>query len=258
MAPKRCERAHRSHRPKAPCNPPPAHRRPCCRQRASRRNSQEKGAVDAAAAPRPSVNGYLSSIVGGAGGVGTVLTQLACRLTGLTVIATASREKSRDWCLQMGAHHVLDHRRPLPQQVEALEAPPVRYVASLTHTAQHLAELIEIIEPHGKIGVIDDHDSLDAAPLKAKSLSLHWEMVFTRPLYGTADLIGQHRILKEVASLTDAGVLRSTMTKCLSPFSAENLEEGHRLVEGGAMVGKVVMSRGPSDVPQADQASVAP
>lgn len=190
-----------------------------------------------------SFDGGALLIVGGAGGVGSVLTQLARRLTGLTVIATASREKSRDWCLQMGAHHVLDHRRPLPQQVEALKAPPVRYVASLTHTAQHLAELIKIIEPHGKIGVIDDHDSLDAAPLKAKSLSLHWEMVFTRPLFATPDLIAQHRILNEIAALTDAGILRSTMTRCLSPFSAEALEEGHQLVESGSMVGKVVMSR---------------
>ncbi|MBB6487098.1 zinc-binding alcohol dehydrogenase family protein [Rhizobium lusitanum] len=182
-------------------------------------------------------------IVGGAGGVGSVLIQLARRLTGLTVIATASRPESRDWCTRMGAHHVIDHSRPLRQQIDALAVSPVTLIASLTHTEKHLPELVKIVAPHGKIGVIDDHDYLDAVPLKAKSISLHWEMVFTRPLFETADLIGQHRILNEVASLVDAGVLRTTMTRCLSPFSAQSLGEGHRLVESGTSLGKVVMSR---------------
>ncbi|WP_435656686.1 zinc-binding alcohol dehydrogenase family protein [Brucella pituitosa] len=182
-------------------------------------------------------------VVGGAGGVGSILIQLARRLTGLTVIATASRQESRDWCRRMGAHHIIDHSQPLRQQVAALGAAPISYIASLTHTEKHLPELVEVVAPHGEIGVIDDHDYLDVAPLKAKSVSLHWEMVFTRPLFDTADLIGQHRILNEVASLVDAGVLRTTMTRCLSPFSAENLSEGHRLVESGAGIGKVVMSR---------------
>jgi zinc-binding alcohol dehydrogenase family protein len=182
-------------------------------------------------------------IVGGAGGVGSILIQLARRLTGLTVIATASRQESREWCLQMGAHHVIDHSQPLPPQVAALTAAPVSYIASLTHTEKHMLELIEVVAPHGKIGVIDDHDFLDVAPLKAKSISLHWEMVFTRPLFDTPDLVGQHRILNEVASLVDAGVLRTTMTRCLSPFSAESLRDGHRLVESGAVIGKIVMSR---------------
>ena len=182
-------------------------------------------------------------VVGGAGGVGSILIQLARRLTGLTVIATASRPESRAWCLQMGAHHVIDHSRPMPPQVATLGAAPVGYVASLTHTAQHMPSLVEIVVPHGKIGLIDDHNTLDAVPLKAKSISLHWEMVFTRALFGTPDLIGQHRILSEVAALVDAGILRSTMTRCLSPFGAGSLEEGHRLVEVGSEVGKVVMCR---------------
>jgi zinc-binding alcohol dehydrogenase family protein len=181
-------------------------------------------------------------VVGGAGGVGSILIQLARRLTGLTVIATASRQESRDWCLQMGAHYVVDHSRPLPQQIAALPVLPAGYIASLTHTEEHMPELVEIIAPHGKIGVIDDHEYLDVVPLKAKSVSLHWEMVFTRPLFGTADLVGQHRILGEIASLVDAGVLRTTMTRCLSPFSVENLQEGHRLVETAAVIGKIVMS----------------
>lgn len=182
-------------------------------------------------------------VVGGAGGVGSILLQLASRLTGLTVIATASRPESRDWCLKMGAHHVVDHSKPLPPQIAALAMPPVRYIASLTHTEKHMPELVEVIVPHGKIAVIDDHDYLDVVPLKAKSVSLHWEMVFTRPLFDTPDLVGQHRILNEIASLVDAGVLRTTMTQCLSPFSVENLSKGHRLVEHGRGVGKVVVSR---------------
>ncbi|WBO23806.1 zinc-binding alcohol dehydrogenase family protein [Sphingomonas abietis] len=185
-------------------------------------------------------------VVGGAGGVGSILIQLARRLTGLTVIATASRPESRKWCLEMGAHHVIDHSQPMPSQVAALGAAPVSYVASLTHTARHMPALVEIVAPHGKIGVIDDHDTLDAAPLKAKSVSLHWEMVFTRALFGTPDLIGQHRILNEIAALVDAGVLRSTMTRRLFPFDAETLKEAHRLVESGSEVGKVVMSRHPT------------
>lgn len=189
------------------------------------------------------VNAGSLLVVGGAGGVGSILIQLARRLTSLTVIATASRPETRDWCRRMGAHHVIDHTQPMPQQIADLSTSPVCYIASLTHTARHFRDLVEIVAPHGKIGVIDDHDQLDAVPLKSKSISLHWEMVFTRPLYETADLIGQHRILNEVAALIDAGVLRSTLTRCVTPFSVETLLAAHRLVESGSMIGKVVMSR---------------
>ncbi len=189
------------------------------------------------------VNAGSLLVVGGAGGVGSILIQLARRLTGLTVIATASRPETSDWCRQMGAHHVIDHTRLMPPQIASLSAPPVSHIASLTHTARHLSALVEIVAPHGKIGVIDDHDHLDAAPLKAKSVSLHWEMVFTRPLFETADLIGQHRILNEVAALVDARILQSTLTQCVTPFSPEKLMEAHQRVESGSMIGKVVMSR---------------
>ncbi|BAI74606.1 zinc-binding alcohol dehydrogenase family protein (plasmid) [Azospirillum sp. B510] len=182
-------------------------------------------------------------IVGAAGGVGSILIQLARRLTGLTVVATASRPETQDWCRRMGAHHVIDHSRPMPPQIAALDIPPVSCIASLTQTAKHLAALVEIVKPHGKLGVIDDHDHFDAAPLKAKSVSLHWEMVFTRPLYQTADLIGQHHILTEISELVDAGILRTTMTRCLTPFSPDTLAEAHRIVESGGMIGKIVMSR---------------
>jgi len=124
-------------------------------------------------------------VLGGAGGVGSILIQLAQRLTGLTIIATASRREGVDWCLNMGAHHVIDHGGSLPEQVAALAVPPVTHVASFTHTDKHMAAIAQIVAPHGKVGAIDDHDFLDITPLKAKSASFHWEMVFTRPLFDT-------------------------------------------------------------------------
>lgn len=182
-------------------------------------------------------------VLGGAGGVGSLLIQLARRLTSLTVIATASRQDSRDWCLSLGAHHVVDHRHSLTEQIRALGVPGVTHVASLTHTADHFADLVELLEPHGKLGVIDDHVTLDAAPLKGKSLSLHWEMVFTRPLFHTRDLMVQHQILTRLAQLIDQGVVRSTLTTTLTPLNAASLLEAHRRVEAGGVIGKVVVAQ---------------
>ncbi|MBF9264049.1 zinc-binding alcohol dehydrogenase family protein [Paracidovorax cattleyae] len=190
-------------------------------------------------------------VLGGAGGVGSLLIQLARRLTGLTVIATASRAPSRDWCLALGAHHVIDHRQPLAAQVVGvLPAPPVTHIAALSHTADHLHTLADLIAPQGRLAIIDDHYTLDAAPFKAKSVSLHWEMVFTRPLYRTPDMVAQHRILDEVAALVDAGVLRSTASHVLHPLDAARLIEAHRLVEGGGIAGKVVVARAKDDMAQ--------
>ncbi|XDF37949.1 zinc-binding alcohol dehydrogenase family protein [Paracidovorax avenae] len=198
---------------------------------------------------RPADAGSLL-VLGGAGGVGSMLIQLARRLTGLTVIATASRRESRDWCLALGAHHAIDHRQPLPAQVGTLPVPAITHIAALSHTADHLHELAELIAPQGRLAIIDDHDTLDAAPFKAKSVSLHWEMVFTRPLYRTPDMIAQHRILDEVAALVDAGVLRSTVSRVLHPLDAARLIEAHRLVELGGVAGKVVVARSMDDTSQ--------
>lgn len=197
----------------------------------------------------PSSEGAISGkgetllIVGAAGGVGSMLIQLARRLTAFSVIATASRDASREWCLSLGAHHVVDHRQSLTAQMSALDVPPVTHIACLTHTASHLPELIELIEPHGKLGIIDDHATFDAAPLKGKSLSLHWEMVFTRALYQTRDLGVQHQILDRVAALIDQGLVRTTLTTVLSPLTAASLREAHRLIEAGEVIGKVVVSQ---------------
>lgn len=182
-------------------------------------------------------------VIGGAGGVGSMLIQLARRLTGLTVIATASRPESRAWCLELGAHHVLDHHASISEQLAALGYPQVSHVAALTHTARHLGAIAQAVAVHGQVVIIDDHDTLDIVPFKAKSISLHWEMVFTRPLYQTGDMIAHHHILNEVAALVDAGVLKSTLRELITPFTAASLRKAHALVEQGDRLGKVVVAR---------------
>lgn len=180
-------------------------------------------------------------VVGGAGGVGSILIQLARQLTGLTVIATASRPQTRDWCLALGAHHVVDHTGDLVSAVKASGAGPVGLAASLTNTTDHFPALVEILAPQGRLGVIDDPKSLDALPLKWKSISLHWEMMFTRSLYQTPDMIEQHRLLDAVADLVDAGRLKTTLTQVLAPINAANLKTAHAAVESGRTRGKIVL-----------------
>jgi NADPH2:quinone reductase len=180
-------------------------------------------------------------VVGGAGGVGSILIQLARQLTGLTVIATASRPETRDWCLALGAHHVVDHAGDLVSAVKATGAGPVGLVASLTNTTDHFPALVEILAPQGRLGVIDDPKSLDALPLKWKSISLHWEMMFARSLYQTPDMIEQHRLLDAVADLVDAGRLKTTLTQVLTPINAANLKTAHAAVESGTTRGKIVL-----------------
>ncbi|MCK0207109.1 zinc-binding alcohol dehydrogenase family protein [Starkeya koreensis] len=180
-------------------------------------------------------------VVNGAGGVGSILTQLARRLTGLTVIATASRPESIDWCRQMGAHHVIDHHRPLDEEIARIGIPEVQYVAGLTGTERHLPAIVRALAPQGALALIDDPATLDIAPLKRKSLSVHWELMFTRPLFGTPDMIRQHELLNEVADLVDAGLLRTTLRRNLGTINAANLREAHALLESGRSIGKVVL-----------------
>ncbi|MDH2436349.1 zinc-binding alcohol dehydrogenase family protein [Pokkaliibacter sp. MBI-7] len=181
-------------------------------------------------------------IVGAAGGVGSMLVQLARQLTGLTVIGTASREETQQWVGAMGAHHVIDHRQSLAEELVRVGVPMVDYVASLTHTEQHFAQLIDVMVPQGHIAVIDDPATLDVVPLKLKSLAFHWELMFTRSLFTTADMIRQHQLLNEVASLIDNGVLKTTLAEQFGTISAENLRRAHQLVESGRSCGKVVLA----------------
>ncbi len=180
-------------------------------------------------------------IVGGAGGVGSILIQLARRLTGLTVIATASRAESQKWCLDLGAHAVIDHSKPMKEQIDGLKLPPVTLIASLTNTDQHYKALAEIIAPQGKFGLIDDPLEFNVSVFKGKAVSIHWESMFTRSSFQTADMIAQHRLLNEVADLVDKGTLRTTLDQTFGTINAANLKRAHALIESGKSRGKIVL-----------------
>lgn len=180
-------------------------------------------------------------IVGAAGGVGSILTQLARRLTGLQVIGTASRAETAEWVRELGAHAVIDHSRPLSEELLRIGIPAVTHVASLTRTDVHLAELVKALEPQGRLGLIDDPGPIDVSLLKPKSLSLHWELMFTRSMFQTPDMIAQHRLLSEVGELVDAGVIRTTAAEHFGTINAENLKRAHALIESGKARGKIVL-----------------
>lgn len=181
-------------------------------------------------------------IVGAAGGVGSILVQLARRLTSMQVIGTASRPETKAWVKDLGAHEVLDHSKPLSQELKRIGLAGVTHVASLTQTDQHFEQLIECLLPQGKFGLIDDPPSLDAMKLKRKSLSLHWELMFTRSLYETPDMIAQHELLNEMSELVDSGIIKTTLGEHFGEISAENLKRAHRVIEEGKARGKIVLS----------------
>jgi NADPH:quinone reductase len=178
-------------------------------------------------------------IVGGAGGVGSIAVQLARHLTDLTVVATASRPETAAWVTQMGAHHVIDHSKPLAAQVETLNIGAPSFVFSTTQTNRHASEIAQLIAPQGRFALIDG--LADAGLFMRKSVSIHWELMFTRPLYNTVDIDRQHTLLNEVARLLDEGVLRTTMTERFAPLNAANLKRVHKLVETGTTRGKYVL-----------------
>lgn len=180
-------------------------------------------------------------IIGAAGGVGSILTQLARQLTGLTVIGTASRPETADWVKQLGAHHVIDHSQPLPAQLQQLGIQQVDHVASLTHTDLHYEQLIEALAPQGQLALIDDPAQLDVVKLKRKSLSLHWEFMYTRSLFETPDMQAQHALLEQVAQLIDTGTLRTTLGEHFGHINASNLRRAHALLESGKARGKIVL-----------------
>ncbi|MDR3437209.1 zinc-binding alcohol dehydrogenase family protein [Telmatospirillum sp.] len=180
-------------------------------------------------------------IIGGAGGVGSIATQIARTQTGLTVIATASRSDTKAWVSDMGAHHVIDHSKPLASQVAALGIGAPSFVFSTTHTESHLSDIAELIAPQGRFALIDDPDVLDIRLFKPKSVSTHWESMFTRSVFETADIGEQGRLLNEVSRLVDSGVLRSTMTERHSPIDAATLKRVHTLIESGRARGKIVL-----------------
>ncbi|SOC17741.1 zinc-binding alcohol dehydrogenase family protein [Stappia indica] len=179
-------------------------------------------------------------IIGGAGGVGSIGIQLAKR-AGLTVIATASRPETVAWVRELGADHVVSHREPLAPQVRALGIEHVDHVA-IFNDMRHWLDAVELIRPQGSIVTIDDtHLPMPMEQMKTKAASLHWELMFTRAMFATPDMIEQHRLLTFVAGEIDAGRLRTTLAETLSPIDASTLREAHRRIETGTARGKIVV-----------------
>ena len=180
-------------------------------------------------------------IIGGAGGVGSIAIQLARTLTDLTVIATASRPETMAWAKQLGAHHVVDHAKPLAAEVAGLGLGAPAFVFSTTKTDRHFDQIVGVIAPQGRFALIDDPDLIDVRKLKRKSASLHWEAMFTRSTFETADILEQHKLLTEVSRLVDAGRIKTTLGETFGAINAANLRRAHALVESGKAKGKIVL-----------------
>jgi|TARA_R110002111_G_scaffold37856_3_gene72534 zinc-binding alcohol dehydrogenase family protein len=180
-------------------------------------------------------------VVGAAGGVGSILIQLAKTLTGATVIATASRQSSQQWVTKLGADYVVDHTLPLQPQIEALNIGQVTHVASLNGSANYMDTYTDLLVPFGKIALIDDPSSLDLSKFKSKSLSLHWEFMFARAMHQSNDMIEQSRLLNRVSELVEQGYIQTTSGKNLGVINATNLKIAHAELELGRSIGKIVL-----------------
>ena len=180
-------------------------------------------------------------VIGAAGGVGSIMVQLARQLTGLTIIGTASRPETSAWIKELGAHHVIDHSKPLNEEIARLGLPPVTYVASLNQTDHHWTAITELVAPQGKIALIDDPDPIDVRLLKRKSVSLHWELMFTRSLFQTDDMQQQHQLLDDVSKLVETGAIKTTLAERFGKINAANLKRAHALLESNRAKGKIVL-----------------
>ena len=180
-------------------------------------------------------------IVGAAGGVGSIMIQLARKVSGIQVLATASRSETKAWVKELGAHHVIDHSQPLQPQLQELGIEYVDYVASLTHTDTHINDIEKALKPQGKLALIDDPQNIDIRLFKDKSISIHWELMYTRVKYQTEDMNAQGQILAEVAYLLDEGVIKSTQREHFGTINAINLIKAHQAIETGSTIGKIVL-----------------
>jgi NADPH2:quinone reductase len=180
-------------------------------------------------------------IIGGAGGVGSVAIQLAKKLFGLKVIATASRPESIQWCKDLGADVVVNHKN-LVKEVNDAGFSEVDFILDFVDVNQYWDSFIQLIKPQGKIGSISDpSEAVNLRQLKGKSVSFHWELMFTRAMFQTEDMVRQHEILNTIADLIDEGTLKSTLNTTLKGFTVENLREAHRALESGTTIGKLVI-----------------
>ncbi|MGV9890152.1 zinc-binding alcohol dehydrogenase family protein [Streptomyces sp. NPDC003395] len=181
-------------------------------------------------------------VTAAAGGVGAMVSQLARALTSLTVIGTASRPETAEFARRMGAAHLVDHREPLAPQVREVAPEGVDFVFGTAGTDRNLAAYAEIVKPFGRIVAIDDFGPVEIGLLKSKSISFHWEFMFTRSLHRTADLAEQGRILDQISRLVDAGILTTTATTDLGKINTEHLREAHRILESGKAIGKITLT----------------
>jgi zinc-binding alcohol dehydrogenase family protein len=182
-------------------------------------------------------------IIGGAGGVGSIGIQLAKQLAKLTVIATASRPESAKWAKELGADHIVDHFGDMPEQLKAIGFEQVDYVLMFNDTDRHFPAAAAVIKPQGGIAtIVENARPVPVELLKAKSAAFHWEFMFTRSMFGTPDMIEQHKLLTEVARLVDAGTLRTTVGESLGKINAENVRRAHKMLEEGRAIGKLVLA----------------
>jgi len=182
-------------------------------------------------------------IIGGAGGVGSIGIQLAKKVAKLEVIATASRPESAQWAKDLGADHIVNHFEDIPKQLKAAGFEQVDYVLIFNDTDRHFPAAAEVIKPQGGVcTIVENAKPVAVELLKAKSAAFHWEFMFTRAMFGTPDMIEQHKLLSEVARLIDAGTLTTTLGRDLGRIDAANLREAHRLLEEGRAIGKLVLT----------------
>lgn len=184
-------------------------------------------------------------IIGGAGGVGSIAIQIARRVAGLRVIATASRGESADWCRSLGANEIIDHHQPFAEQLKRLGEPEVDYILCFNSTEKHVQNMADVIKPQGKIGCIvgaKGNAPIPTSPFMRKSVAWCWELMFTRSEFQTPDMQAQHDILNAAADLYENGTLRTTLRENLGPLNAENLRRAHAALESGRTIGKVVLS----------------
>ena len=180
-------------------------------------------------------------IIGGAGGVGSIAIQLA-KIAGQVVVTTASRPETIDWVRKLGADHVVNHRQPLKPQLDAMGLVNIDNVAVFNDTDQHWDAAVEIVRPQGTIGlIVENVKPLNQSVAKAKSLKLAWEMMFTRAMYKTPDMIEQHNILNKVSAWIDDGTLRTTANEAMTPINAANLRKAHKALEDGSAIGKITL-----------------
>ncbi|MFG0704655.1 zinc-binding alcohol dehydrogenase family protein [Acinetobacter sp. TYF_19] len=180
-------------------------------------------------------------VIGGAGGVGSIAIQLLKAKTNLKVIATASREETKAWVKSLGADYVIDHTEDLNTQIKALGLDAPRYIFSTNQTETYLPQISKLIAPQGKFGLIDDPKSMDIVEFKSKSVSIHWEFMFTRSMFNTTDIEQQSQLLHQVAELVDNHKIKTTLNQTLGKINAKNLKLAHELIETGRAKGKIVL-----------------